>query len=163
MNEPSVLDYIKEKLRFWKKTDLQLPDAEEINEAAPNPGIETEAAIHPREEVSTKKVLFPGIRIPWRAIIALVIAIIGQGLLEPPNASKGAALALYLAATALLIWSAISNEWKIADTQDRTEIEWPIFKIRWQFLLAGSLLTGLTYLAFNGYVFNFIAISISSY
>ncbi len=35
------------------------------------------------------------------------------------------------------------------------EIEWPKFKMRWQFLLAGSLLAGLAYLAFKGYVFDF--------
>ncbi len=53
-----------------------------------------------------------------RSIAAILLAIIGQGLLEPPQPLLGAALALYLAAIALLIWSAVSNEWTMSDNED---------------------------------------------
>ena len=29
MNEPSVLDYVKAKLKFWEKSDLHFPEPEE--------------------------------------------------------------------------------------------------------------------------------------
>lgn len=162
MDEPSVLDYVKAKLKFWEKTDLRLPTTEESIAAAPQPAdtIFPDEAGVVQEEILRTKVNFPRITIPVRSIAAILLAIIGQGLLEPPKPLLGAALALYLAAIALLIWSAISNEWTVSDNEDIAPAEWPRFKMRWQFLLAGSLLAGLAYVAFNGYVFDFLNLTL---
>ena len=113
-----------------------------------------------QEEITRTKVNFPRIAIPVRSIAAILLAIIGQGLLEPPKPLLGAALALYLAAIALLIWSAVSNEWTVSDNEEQPKAEWSVFKMRWQFLLAGSLLAGLAYIAFNGYVFSFLNLTL---
>ena len=162
MDEPSVLDYVKAKLKFWEKTDLRFPTADESITAAPQPvdTIPSEEAGTVQEEIKRTKVNFPRIVIPVRSIAAILIAIIGQGLLEPPKPLLGAALALYLAAIALLIWSAVSNEWTVSDNEEQPIAEWSVFKMRWQFLLAGSLLAGLAYIAFNGYVFSFLNLTL---
>lgn len=156
MDEPSVLDYIKAKLKFWVKSDLHFPESEETFEAMSVPVEPVEEKVEAEGLISRIRANFPRIKLPWKSIAAIVVAIIGQGLLEPPNTSKIVALGLYLVAIALLIWSAISKEWETADHENQWESEWSTFKVRWPFILAGSILAGVAYLAFGGNEFNFI-------
>ncbi len=37
MSEPTVLDYFKAKLTFWRPTDLRIPDIEPVERAAQEP------------------------------------------------------------------------------------------------------------------------------
>ena len=160
MNEPSVLDYVKAKLKFWEKSDLHFPKPEEV-EIAIESHVETiPAGLESRITTPALKFDFKQIRIPWRSLIAIAVAFIAQGLLEPPKPSNESALALYAAAIAMLIWSVISQEWIIAENLDISGEVWPNFKIRWQFLLAGTILAIFAFIAFSGDIFGLINLTI---
>ncbi len=118
------------------------------------------AGLESRITTPALKFDFKQIRIPWRSLIAIAVAFIAQGLLEPPKPSNEAALALYAAAFSMLIWSVISQEWIIAENLDISEEVWPNFKIRWQFLLAGTILAIFAFIAFSGDVFGFINLTL---
>jgi hypothetical protein len=51
--------------------------------------------------------------LPWRSILALLIALGAQALLEPPNRQGTLALALYLFAVGLAVWGMFKNEWHL--------------------------------------------------
>jgi hypothetical protein len=160
MNEPSVLDYVKAKLKFWEKSDLHFPETEDIKIPAESQVSIVPVWTEPRDAAPQPKYDIKQIKIPWRSLIAIVIAFIGQGLLEPPKPSNEAALALYVVAFGMLIWSVLSKEWIIAENLDTSEALWPNFKIRWQFLLAGTILAIFAFIAFGGDIFGFINLTL---
>jgi hypothetical protein len=160
MNEPSVLDYIKAKLKFWEKSDLHFPGPEEDKVAVKSQVRTVTIEIEPQVASPKLKFNFKHIRIPWRSLIAIIVAFIAQGLLEPPKPSNGVALALYAAAIAMLTWSVISKEWIIAENLDVTGEVWQNFKIRWPVLLAGTIFSILAFVAFSGDVFDFINLAL---
>ncbi len=118
------------------------------------------AGLEPRVIAPAVKFDFRQIRIPWRSLIAIVVAFIAQGLLEPPKPSNEAALALYVAAFGMLIWSILTKEWIIAENLDISGEVWPNFKIRWKFLLTGTILAILAFIAFGGDVFGFVNLTL---
>ncbi len=94
--EPSVLDYLKERWAdFWRLETWRL------QLASPAAG-EDEAPIAPAGMASA-----PSGRFSWRALWALLLALLAQQVLEPPRAESGwqLALFLYLLALALLTWA----------------------------------------------------------
>ncbi len=50
---------------------------------------------------------------PWRSVLAVILAVCAQILLEPPGRRFGFAIPLYILAAGLTIWSAIKNEWEL--------------------------------------------------
>jgi hypothetical protein len=101
MEEPSVLDYLKSKLRFWKRGDaIEIPAAEL---AAPGP--EPEGEPEPR----------PAAAWPWRVLLALALALVGQRLFEPSTRAVWTGIAFYAAAAGLLLWAYLRGEWTLAD------------------------------------------------
>ncbi len=66
MDEPSVLDYVKAKLKFWEKTDLRLPTLKSLLQTAPQPvdTIFPEKDWNPFKKISRTKVNFPGSQFP---------------------------------------------------------------------------------------------------
>ena len=56
---------------------------------------------------------------PWRPLTALLLALAAQTLLEPP-ARVPAALALYILALGLVIWSFRRREWTLPDAQPQS-------------------------------------------
>ncbi|MCE9646518.1 MAG: glycosyltransferase family 39 protein [Chloroflexi bacterium] len=50
---------------------------------------------------------------PWRSIVALVLALGGQVLLEPQNRQVNIAIALYVLAAGICIWAYLKNEWHL--------------------------------------------------
>ena len=160
MNEPSVLDYVKAKLKFWEKSDLRFPEPEEDKISIESQVGPVPVGLESRETAPALKFDFKQIRIPWRSLIAIVVAFIAQGLLEPPKPSNEAALTLYAAAFAMLVWSVLAEEWIIAENLDTSEAVWPSFKIRWQFLLAGTIFSIFAFIAFSGDVFGFINLTL---
>ena len=83
MPEPTVLDYVKEKLTFWKKGSLQIPSLEESRLMD---GWTAEQPALYQPEISKEPSQFVldlvDIRLPWRALIALVLAFSAQVILE---------------------------------------------------------------------------------
>ena len=97
MEEPSVLDYVKSRLKFWRKGKINLPPAE----GEPEP----------------KRPAKPGTRrkrgFPWRSMLALSLALMAQLVWEPAHRSLWLGVVLYAAAFGLLIWATLRNEWQL--------------------------------------------------
>jgi len=114
--EPSVLDYLKDKLRFWKQgPKVELPAAESnssliVEELAPlSEQAESAMATGARVKVNQKSAW------PWRSLLALVSALFAQRAFEPaPNRTATVGLVLYAFALAWLILAYLRKEWRPA-------------------------------------------------
>ncbi len=114
MNEPTVLDYIKSIFKDWKSftaflrawadradTTQMVEVAAPMLESSPSAGA---LPVIPRPSF-----------IPWRSLLALFLALLGQRYFEPlgeppiQNATLG--VPLYLAAFALVLWAFLRGEW----------------------------------------------------
>ncbi|MDI6768490.1 MAG: glycosyltransferase family 39 protein [Anaerolineales bacterium] len=102
MEEPSVLDYIKSKQKFWQRGGkIELPPAE-----TPSP------ASHPLSPTtSLPSTLLSSF--PWRSLLALALALAGQRAFEPPHTTALTGIVLYLAAFGLLLWANLRGEWTL--------------------------------------------------
>lgn len=141
LGEPSVLDYVKSLLRFGGSERIRIPDfAEEeqvLGSRDPRPatGLEAKqekvAAIDPlvltpvvqAEEIQVEEpVLQPETlqpanlptSFPWRSLLALFLALIGQSLFEPPLPSSPLGYGIYIGAFFLLGWAIWRGEWVLA-------------------------------------------------
>lgn len=116
MDEPSVLDYVKSKIQFWKKSRIEIPSEEEIPRDSSFQRIRTEFGDEKqREELACSEEMITPIEdnltfsFPWRVICAVIIALIAQRFLEPPDQSKITAITLYIITTIFWIWSLLSD------------------------------------------------------
>ena len=143
MKEPSVLDFLKSRLNPWQKEKIQIPSDVETSEstaAAPQPqassadisadisepdvrasmaGFENSSEADGMRTV-TIKLRLPA-RIPWRTILALLVAIIAQRVLEPPAAAIPFAVGFYIFALALLVWAHFDGEFSLPDAESVSE------------------------------------------
>jgi hypothetical protein len=141
MDEPSVLDFIIDKLVFWRKSRVTVPpevDKEGTTKVDP-----------PREKKSSS--IWQGILI----LIPTLLAIIAQVFCEPEYRSQALVIFFYISAIGgLLIWIFL-KDWKITPLQpDQGEAD--EFSIRWILLLIGSLSSGVAFLFFLGNFFTYI-------
>ncbi|MBU0512085.1 MAG: glycosyltransferase family 39 protein [Chloroflexi bacterium] len=119
MEEPSVLDYIKSKIFFWREERINIPAADasvELDMAAapPPPGSPAPRPPAPLPPASPAP-LPPGSG--WtlvRVFMTLALAFIAQRALEPPNRSVTTGVIFYLLAAGWLVWSSLRGEWKLA-------------------------------------------------
>jgi len=126
MNEPSVLDYVKSKIFFWRGEVIQIPGAEEAFGAGQV--VEIEPAARPDELLAEfaapvkRRTLFqPGaLSSIARILLILILAIIAQRALEPPGRSSLVGILFYLLAAVWLVWANLRGEWEIA-AQPQTE------------------------------------------
>jgi hypothetical protein len=113
MNEPTILDYVKSIFKDWKSFTAFLrawadrADTTQLVEvAAPVTGMPSTIA----PEVATRAAV-----IPWRSMLALFLALLGQRYFEPlgnpPTQSAALGLPLYFAALALALWAFLRGEW----------------------------------------------------
>lgn len=114
IQEPSVLDYVKSLFRFGKGERIQLPDFVEEDKPSDVRG-QPEAS---RSLVSRLKSL---LSFPWRSLLALLIALIGQRFFEPPPTTIPLGIALYIAALGLLGWAIYRGEWTLAPLAETSE------------------------------------------
>lgn len=113
MQEPSVLDYLKSKLNPWSRETLELPaqDGESPTQADEQPPVESAS---------------PAVRsAPWRPILAVGFAILGQSFLEPPGVQTVPALAFYFISLLLLAWMVLRGEWKMPRLRKSDPVEDP--------------------------------------
>jgi hypothetical protein len=104
MEEPSVLDYLKSKLKFWKRGEqIEIPVLEPAAPAPETvPGPQLVAAVR-------------AFQWPWRSLLALGLALVGQRLFEPATRAALAGIVFYVAGAALLIWAYLRGEWTLPD------------------------------------------------
>ncbi len=101
MEEPSVLDYLNEKLKprnWFKKEDMAIEPAEE-----------PESDLEETTEDESEDLLQSSF--PWRLVLVPFFALFAQRLLEPPARNVPWAIILYTAAFGLLILGILKKEW----------------------------------------------------
>ncbi len=120
--EPTVLDYVKSRLP-WSRRPVRIP--------VPSP--EAEPAVvqeRPEEAVASA---------PWRSLLALGSALVGQIMFEPPRGAVSVGIAFYIVALALLVWAALRGEWTLAPLSESATGNDPA-TVRWvPFVIAAIL------------------------
>jgi hypothetical protein len=167
--EPSLLDFLLAKIQFWKKSEIDFSQYFHDEKFSPEDvdkegrefiAQELKALPFPSEEetkvmpVSQKKFKWDLSSFPWRLLVSLTFVLTGQGLMEPPEPAWKLALAFYLIAAGLLVWSFLKKELfvkekktQMANNFDR--IIRPIFLLASiPFLLTAFLLMGLNRFTF---------------
>ena len=124
MQEPSVLDYVKSLFRFGNAERIQIPAF--VEEEKPSAISDQQSAvsdqlaqIHPSSPILHSSAPFP-----WRSLLALFLALIGQYTFEPPHTSTPLGYAFYIAAFGLLSWAIYLKEWTLfplAQTSEGTD------------------------------------------
>jgi len=101
-SELSLLDYLKLKIRHWlgRGPDVNLMSLEESVDGEFEPVAEVV-----RHKVEPTEVKHQPALLPWRSLIGLGIAILGQLMFEPPATNKLAGVILYFAAGGFIIWA----------------------------------------------------------
>jgi len=145
MEEPSVLDYVIEKLTFWRKGSLVIPPAE-LERDSDDP-VQTKA--DPEKGLWTK----------YLVLLPALFAIIAQIFGEPENRSPALLIFFYAAAGMGLLLLIILRNWELGalvpDVGEASE-----FAVRWIPFMVGSALSVLAFFFFTGNLFNFINILI---
>jgi hypothetical protein len=133
MNEPSVLDVFKEKIKFWRKKKLetnQVPKDE-----LPPPDL---------EKTTKQKIIFP-----YLTIVAVFLAILAQTFLEPPDRTVSYAVVLYIGAAAAIVGGIFRKEWHLPEIKQ--EESKPLsLKVRWIPLLVSLPFFILAFITFGG-------------
>jgi 4-amino-4-deoxy-L-arabinose transferase-like glycosyltransferase len=145
MEEPSVLDYVLEKLTFWRKGSLVIPPVEQ--------GPELVKPTQPRSEHergSWKKYL---------VFLPTLFAIIAQIFGEPENRSSALMIFFYAAAGIGLLLLIIFKNWDL-DTLVPDEGEASDFSVRWIPFLVGIGFSSLAFFFFTGNLFNIINVTL---
>ncbi len=145
MEEPSVLDYVLEKLTFWKESKLFIPDLEEDPKPA-GPGIDGDES----KSRIWKSILF---------LLPILFAITAQVFGEPDNRSPLLVIFFYIAAALSLLLLVLFRNWKveplISDPGEAGE-----FTVRWIQFLVGMCISVLAFLFFLGNLFNAINLTL---
>ena len=171
--EPSVLDYFKslfrsdERIKNWEaqskstKTaaldEFAQPEVRQVTAIAPGTNVsanvvdpQAEVEIWPDTAVApSQPVPTPQTPFPWRSLLALLLALLGQSMFEPPIAKGPLGLAFYLPAISVLIWAIWRGEWRLAALQPHAETQDPLTYRRlplflsvilaaWAFLILGG-------------------------
>ena len=142
--EPSVLDFVKSLFRFGGER-IQLQEFTEdqrsaigdqqstiSNQLSEVSGQRLAASDQPQSEASQPfdqaqgkpSNLQPATPFPWRSLLALFLALLGQRLLEPPPTTVPLGGAFYIAALSALVWALYRREWTLApltSTSDGTD------------------------------------------
>jgi len=167
--EPSVLDVVKSRLKFWDrgpKVEIPpLPDApvkgrkkaapararsagpkgeasQAVQPAKPVRAVKTAAARKravPVEEQPAVEAPHPGLSVPWRSLLALVVALSAQTSFELRNYHF--AIFLYVLAGLLLAWGMLRKEWALAALPPTEPRQEALTYRRWPLLL--SVILGL--------------------
>ncbi len=100
MEEPSLLDLLKEKLnlrRAWKNYRTPV-------ESAPATSI--------ANDVEHEKVVHVRGALPWKSLLAFLVAVAGQVTLNPQGNSYMLGVFLYIAAAGILLFAIRTGEWQ---------------------------------------------------
>jgi hypothetical protein len=126
MDEPSVLDYVKSRLFFWRKERIYIPPVDKTPTSTDDDGEKLKHS-PPVELPSSLDINLETPRQPWyfiqpgsgwtvaRLLFTLVLFTLGQTALEPPSRSLTTGVVLYLTAIILLLWSHHKGEWGLPE------------------------------------------------
>ncbi len=165
MEEPSVLDYLKSKLKFWKRDGgIVIPaepgmDVEMPGDAA----AEVEPRAHDLADQAPAKTAAASFRlnsIPWRTLLALVLILLAQRSFEPsPVRSATLGLILYGLGLAWVVLATLRGEWKLADVPENGTAGDPL-RARLIPLVLALILSIAAFLALNKNLFTLLNLSL---
>jgi len=114
MTEPTVLDYFKSIFKDWKSFTAFLRAWNSRADMAQM--IEIPPPVEEAPSLNVERSMFNAERsaFPWRSMLTLLLALIGQRMFEPPNRQVMLGVPLYLAALGLGIWAFRRGELKPA-------------------------------------------------
>ena len=137
MEEPSVLDYVKSKLKFWRAEKMEMPPSDE----------------YPSEPEIEPEPFLKQVSIPWRSFLAVLLALAAQRTFEPPNQNWMVGVGLYLLSAAFLIWAMARSEWGLAPIP-MAEARTDPMSVRMTALLPAGILALAAFAFFGGNVFS---------
>jgi 4-amino-4-deoxy-L-arabinose transferase-like glycosyltransferase len=149
MEEPSVLDYVKSRLSPWKKTSVQIP-------------MEEPDLFQSTQEMSASAELTARFHFnaPWKVILALVLAIAGQQIFEPPAGFLPLGMVFYGVSALLLLWAVITDKDMISRIPPEESFGFmPIGLRERPFVISGILLL-VAFVLFGGNRFNLLNVVI---
>jgi hypothetical protein len=141
IDEPSVLDYVKEKLTFWKKGQLSIPLQDESQEPSrvPPPRVRSRARF-------------------WQiaaVFLPILFALIAQAYSESEGRSPGPVIFFDAVGVISLVLLIIFKKWQVGSLL-LEEGEAGSFTVRWVQFLAGGVVSLLAFIFFFGNQFNII-------
>jgi len=124
MEEPSVLDFVKSRLYFWRKERIRIPQEESfspLSNTQEEPGIQPAGVAKPRkQEPRPDSTTETGFLFPqgsgWvitRLVVTVMFGLLAQRALEPPSRSVATGVVLYLIGIVWLLWSNLRGEWQL--------------------------------------------------
>lgn len=149
--EPSILDYLKSKIRFWEKPSQLLP-------SLPMPGsVDSDVSSLDKKpevpgEIGTKQLT----RKPWFLLLALIFAVLAQLSLEPAaNRSPVAGIILYSLACICILIALNQKSLTIFEKEPLPGVTLK-HTIKNGYLVAGIILAIGSFLLFRNNQFTFI-------
>ncbi len=165
MDEPSVLDLVRAIFKDWKSffhfaaaifDPSRRAGLPYLSETYTPPKPEPEPAAEVELEAPASGEAYPAGSpasvLPWRSLLALLLALLAQRTFEPPHLSSLAGIVFYLAALGLLLWAVRVGEWILAPVPSSRLRADPL-TVRLVPLLLALLLTGAAFLDFNDFIF----------
>jgi MFS family permease len=160
MKEPSVLDYLKSRLP-WSKNKLDFPTLE-----AESQGNEQLPAGPSMPEPVREPVVREKLKLPWRSLLALLLALFAQFTLDPEPFSWGSnsasnslrntdfqralytGLFFYALSACFLIWAYLIKEFTLPSLpEEQPETDRQTVNTRW--LVIGGVLCMFAFFLFN--------------
>lgn len=140
MEEPSVLDYVKSKLKFRREEDIEIPPARSEPPQIP-------------KETSKGRSWY------WRPLLALGFGLVGQAALESRNNGAMVGIVFYIAAFGLLGLVILHSEWELISLPCIESRVDPM-TIHLKTLLIALLMVLLAFLAFSGNLFTSLNVTL---
>ena len=110
VEEPSVLDYLKSKINPGRYGRISIPP--EGGEPAGMP-VEVQQGLPTAKETAERKRI--ALSLPWKTLGCLLLALLAQLMLEPPQRNQWPALLLYAWAAVLLVVALLKDEVNLAE------------------------------------------------
>ena len=157
MEEPSVLDYIKDKLAFWRKPSISIPPEKkpEVELVVPGSAIVAEGEQPVPKKIEQPAVLEPPFKVaelPFFTFAALIFALLAQRTVEPPGRDAITAAIFYALAAVGLVVATWRKEIQPATLPASISLH-DQYHYRWMPLLVGWLLAIAAFWDFGKGVF----------
>jgi hypothetical protein len=164
--EPSVLDYFKSRVKFWEPSEQGIlpPEPKQPKKGtAPSkgkPAAASKTAAKPamrqgKPAAAAKKLsgpVAPPRPLPWRSLLALAFALVGQSFFEPLKPAAPTGLYFYALSASFLLWAALRKEWTLAALPEAGEGD-ETFKVRRLPLILAIILALVAFISLGGNLF----------
>lgn len=141
MDEPSVWDFVKAKILFWKKSEINFPSLEEVQKP-----VKLEVQPIDGERVSI-------LTLPWLTLLPFVVLLVGQFMLEPPDRFILPGEIFYFIGAILMIFAIRYGFLVIPATLPDSSREENL-SIRWNWLITAGAGMVISFALFGGNRFN---------